>query len=95
MLDRANSGPAPDAAILRAIRHGVAAGACRVAAEATGKAGWKAKAEAMHHAAAADLHHAASARRAAWACARSSRLTPKPFSFEKAAISAQYSPGID
>lgn len=40
MLDRANSGPEPSAEILRAIRHGVAAGACSVAARETGDPKW-------------------------------------------------------
>ena len=40
MLDRANSGPEPCAEILRAIRHGVAAGACSVAARETRDPKW-------------------------------------------------------
>jgi len=40
MLDRANSGPEPAAEILRAIRHGVAAGACSVAARETRDPKW-------------------------------------------------------
>lgn len=40
MLDRANTGPEPSAEILRAIRHGVAAGACSVAARETRDPKW-------------------------------------------------------
>ena len=39
-LDRANSGHVPDANILRAIRHAVAASACRAAARASGDVRW-------------------------------------------------------
>lgn len=45
MLDRANSGPEPAVEILRAIRHGAAAGACRVAARETRSAYWAGMAE--------------------------------------------------
>ena len=59
MLDRANSGPEPTAEILRAIRHGVAAGACRVAARATGQAVWERKADDQSAKARGMLGHAA------------------------------------
>lgn len=45
MLDKANSGPEPTVEILRAIRHGVAAGAFRAAGQATGDAGWDLRAD--------------------------------------------------
>ena len=45
MMGPGNGGRAPSANILRAIRHGVAAGACRVAARATGDALWSREAE--------------------------------------------------
>lgn len=60
MLDRANSGPEPDGEILRAILHGAAAGACRVAARETGSAYWAGMAEDQRVKAKARLHQAAS-----------------------------------
>lgn len=63
MLDRANSGPEPTAEILRAIRHGIAAGACRAAFGATGDAMWARAASDHHEASRRDLHQAASAAR--------------------------------
>ena len=60
MLDKANSGPEPAVEIMRAIRHGVAAGACSVAARETGSAYWAGMAEDQRGKARALLHHAAS-----------------------------------
>lgn len=83
MLDRANSGPEPSAEILRAIRHGVAAGACRVAARATGQALWGRKADKHSSKARAMLVHAAAlSGPAAWTDARTSSVTPFPASLE-------------
>lgn len=59
MLDRANSGREPDSEILRAILHGAAAGACRVAARETGSAYWAGMAEDQRVKAKARLRHAA------------------------------------
>ena len=59
MLDRANSGPEPTVGILRAIRHGIAAGACRAAGRATGDAAWLRKAAEQSQASRANLHQAA------------------------------------
>lgn len=59
MLDRGNSGVAPSAEILRAIRHGVAAGACRVAWRATGESAWLRTAAEQSRAAERRLHQAA------------------------------------
>lgn len=58
MLDRANSGPEPCAEILRAIRHGVAAGACSVAARETGSAYWAGMAVGQREKAKVLLHQA-------------------------------------
>lgn len=58
MLDRANSGPEPSAEILRAIRHGVAAGACSVAARETRDPKWWRLAQEQREKARAALHHA-------------------------------------
>ena len=60
MLDRANSGPEPTAEILRAIRHGVAAGAFRAAGRATGDAGWCRKADEQSAKVRKVLHQATS-----------------------------------
>lgn len=59
MLNKANSGPEPTAEILRAIRHGVAAGACRAAFGATGDAKWARAASDHHRASNRNLHQAA------------------------------------
>ncbi len=59
MLDRANSGPEPSAEILRAIRHGVAAGAWRVAGRASGQADCFSRADGHSEKARASLHQAA------------------------------------
>lgn len=53
-----NGGRAPSANILRAIRHGVAAGACRVAARATGDALWSREAERQRQLVGEALHQA-------------------------------------
>lgn len=58
MLDRANSGPEPSAEILRAIRHGVAAGACSVAARETRDPKWWRLAQEQREKARGALHHA-------------------------------------
>lgn len=58
MLDRANSGPEPSAEILRAIRHGVAAGAWRVAGRASGRADCFSRADGHSLKARLDLHQA-------------------------------------
>lgn len=62
MLDRANSGPEPTAVVLQAILHGVAAGACRVAArEDRGRsAHWLGLANEQRAKARGALAHAAS-----------------------------------
>lgn len=75
MLDRANSGPEPAAEILRAIRHGVAAGACRVAARATGNGAWGRKANERSAKARDMLGHAAARSGAGCAAARTSSVT--------------------
>lgn len=62
MLDRANSGPEPTVEILRAIRHGVAAGACRAAGRATGDANWTRKAVEQSRASRTNLHQAIRSR---------------------------------
>lgn len=62
MLDKANSGPEPTVEILRAIRHGVAAGACRAAGRATGDTAWLRKAAEQSAAARANLHQAVLSR---------------------------------
>ena len=59
MLDSANSGPEPTVEILRAIRHGVAAGAFRAAGRATGDAAWCRKANEQSANARRVLHQAA------------------------------------
>lgn len=59
MLDRANSGPEPSAEILRAIRHGVAAGAWRVAGRASGQADCFSRADGHSVKVRANLHQAA------------------------------------
>lgn len=82
MLDRANSGPEPSGDILRAILHGVAAGACEVAARETGSAYWAGMAADQRAKASARLHHAASARAMACEAARTSRVTPSSRSLE-------------
>lgn len=64
MLDSANGGPEPDADILRAILHGVAAGACQVAARETSSAYWAGMAQDQRKKADVLLHQAASASRA-------------------------------
>lgn len=66
MLDRANGGPEPSEDILRAILHGVAAGACRVAARETGSAYWAGMAADQRAKARARLHQAASSPRDFW-----------------------------
>jgi hypothetical protein len=58
MLDRANSGPEPSAEILRAIRHGVAAGACSVAARETRDPKWWRLAQEQREKARCALHQA-------------------------------------
>lgn len=55
-----NGGRAPSANILRAIRHGVAAGACRVAARATGDGMWSREAERQSLLVGEALHQATS-----------------------------------
>ncbi|WP_374322865.1 hypothetical protein [Brevundimonas sp.] len=65
MLDSANGGPEPDADILRAILHGVAAGACQVAARETGSAYWAGMAADQRGKARVLLHQAASGLRLA------------------------------
>lgn len=76
MLDRANSGLEPCAEILRAIRHGVAAGACSVAARETGGAYWAALAADQREKAKVMLHQASTW--SACALARSSNVTAIP-----------------
>lgn len=76
MLDRANSGPEPSAEILRAIRHGVAAGACSVAARETRDPKWWRLAQEQREKARGALHQAALSRRAACAAANTSSETP-------------------
>lgn len=78
-LDRANSGPEPPAAFLRAIRHGVAAGACRQAARATGNGAWGRTAAHQRGKAKRCLHYAATAVGTACASASTSRVMPSPF----------------
>lgn len=85
MLDRANSGPEPSEDILRAILHGVAAGACQAAARETGSAYWAGMAQDQRKKAEMLLHHAAarfcSAADSSWASedlARSRRATVTP-----------------
>lgn len=60
MLDSANSGPEPTVEILRAIRHGVAAGAFRAAGRATGDAAWIRKADDQRENVRRALHQATS-----------------------------------
>lgn len=60
-LDRANSGREPPARFLRAIRHGVAAGACRVAARASGDVRWVRTAARQSGLVVVQLDHAAAA----------------------------------
>ena len=59
MLDEANRGREPGEDILRAILHGVAAGACQVAAREFGSAYWAGMAVAQRTKARAYLHQAA------------------------------------
>ena len=73
MLDRANRGPEPSAEILRAIRHGVAAGACRLAARATGQSLWGRKADEQSAKARDMLGHAAACERSSLAFSQASR----------------------
>lgn len=61
MLDKANRGGEPSAEILRAIRHGVAAAACRSAFSSTGDDKW-AKAASHHHEVSRQHLHQAAAR---------------------------------
>lgn len=60
MLDTANGGREPQPHILRAIRHGIAAGACRRAARADPAQAerWSGLAGAQSRLAAAQLNHA-------------------------------------
>lgn len=81
-LDRGNGGPSPPHEVLRAILHGVAAGACEVAARETGAARWSRTAEDQREKARALLHQTASARMTACATANTSKVMPKPFSLE-------------
>ena len=59
MLDEANGGAFPPAGILRAIRHGVAAGACRAAARETSETHWARLADQHHRLVGQALSHAA------------------------------------
>jgi len=92
-----NNGPEPPANILRAIRHGVAAGACRVAARAdSARRGlWEAQAKTQRFYVIDLLHQAASADLNTCPAARTSRVMPSARSFEQAAMATQYSEGID
>lgn len=76
MLDRANSGPEPSAEILRAIRHGVAAGAWRVAGRASGQADCFSRADSHSVKARANLHQAARSRLAERAIAEGVGVCP-------------------
>lgn len=58
-IDRANGGPCPPPEILRAILHGVAAGACQTAARETGSAYWAGMAADQRAKAGVRLHQAA------------------------------------
>lgn len=60
-LDRANGGAEPPAEILRAIRHGIAAGACAEAARALGSDYWAQVADQQSAMARERLHQAACA----------------------------------
>ena len=82
MLDRANGGAEPPAEILRAIRHGVAAGACRVAAALTGDDHWAGEAERQSRTVTERLHQAASRHSSACAAASTSVVTPSARSVE-------------
>lgn len=66
MLDRANSGPEPSAEILRAIRHGVAAGACSVAARETRDPKWWRLAQEQREKAKGALHQVVEMPRTFW-----------------------------
>lgn len=76
MLDRANRGPEPTAEILRAIRHGVAAGACREAWRATGDSLWLSKSVGHSAMVRERLHQAAPALDAALASAEDVGASP-------------------
>lgn len=82
MLDRANSGAELDGEILRAILHGAAAGACRIAARETGSAYWAGMAEDQRVKATVRLHQLAPTVVGEWAEARTSSVIPSPCSFE-------------
>lgn len=71
-----------DEALYRAILHGVAAGACRVAARETGSAYWAGMAEDQREKAEVLLHQAASVRMPACAAASTSKVMPKPLASE-------------
>lgn len=73
-LNRAKSGPAPRSHIMRAIRHGVA--------EPALAARWYRLADEPHAWAICVLHQAASAVEIECAEANTSRVMPKPRSFE-------------
>ena len=62
MLDRANSGEAPEANILRAIRHAVAASACRAVVRAGGDVRWERTAVEQSRLATKRLHQATCSR---------------------------------
>ena len=73
MLDRANSGLEPSGDILRAILHGVAAGACQVAGRESGSDYWYGMAADQRAKATERLHAASRSRRLAAPSASSSR----------------------
>lgn len=64
MLDRGNGGQEPGGALLQAILHGAAAGACRVAARETGDMTWAEEARRQSIKASRELHQAALLSRA-------------------------------
>ena len=80
-MDRGNGGQEPGGAWLQAILHGVAAGACRVAARETGDITWAEEAGLQSMKATRSLHHAAHSD-GAWAAAKTSSVTPRPRSLE-------------
>lgn len=77
-----NDGPEPPANILRAIRHGVASGACLAAFRVSRDVDWARMAEQQSGFARDVLHHANCRDGAAWAAAKTSNVTPLPDSFE-------------
>lgn len=78
MLDTGNGGVAPPEGVLKAIRHAVAAGACRIAFHATLDTRWEAEADWQSRLVVSHLHQAAADTSGACAAASTSKLISRP-----------------